>query len=71
MFATQLGSAGGQSSAELIWSANLLRMLQPGLRAAAIAALDMAIIGAGNFLAVHSYRICSDGRDAVGAFATC
>ena len=46
--AAQLAGAGGHDSAELIWSAELSPMLQPGLRAAAVAALDMAIIGAGN-----------------------
>lgn len=47
----QLSADGdGQSSAELIWSASLSEMLQPGLRAAAVVALDMAIIGAGDFL---------------------
>ena len=44
----QLSSTGGGGGgAELVWSADLSQMLKPGRHADPVAALDMAVIGAG------------------------
>ena len=57
--ATQLRSgADASDGGEVVWSLELMQSLQAGLRAAAVSALNMAIIGAGMQWITTTLMIC-------------